>query len=91
MTLRTRAFLSVIAAFLAAAGFMIAAFSTSSNLYSILFGILAFAFLIPMNMWLRNRFKCPICGTSVFETGGLLVTFWPVRTCSKCGADLRNR
>ena len=91
MTLRTRALLSVTAAFLTTVGLLIAAISTSNRMYSVVFGILTFVFLIPANMWLRSVFRCPVCGTSIFERNGPFVTFWRARACAKCGTDLRNK
>ena len=91
MTLRMRALLSVTAALLAAMGFMVGAFLTPNHLLSALFGVLAFLFLIPANMWLRTRFRCPVCETSVFDTRGPFTTFWPSRNCARCGTDLRKR
>ena len=91
MTLRTRALLSSIGAFLVALGFMLASALAPNHLYSIAFGALAFIFLIPGNMWVRSIFRCPVCGTSVFEMGGSFSAGWPARTCSKCRADLKNR
>jgi hypothetical protein len=91
MTLRTRALLSAIAVFLMAVGFMYAAALAPNQAYSIVFGGLAFFFLIPGGMWVRSIFRCPVCEASIFEREGLLTTFWPAPTCSKCRADLRNR
>jgi hypothetical protein len=91
MTLRTRALLSAIAVLLVAVGFMYASALAPNQSYSIVFGGLAFFFLIPGGLWVRSIFRCPVCGTSIFEREGLLTAFWPARTCAKCHADLRNR
>src|SRR5689334_23746158 len=91
MTLRTRALLSVTVTFWAAVGFAIASALAHNELYSIVYGGLAFIIFVPINLWLFSSFRCPVCGTSVFDRGPFFVAFWPARTCSKCGTDLKNR
>ena len=33
---------------------------------------------------------CPRCGRNAHSRGSYFDSFWPVRTCSKCGLDLRR-
>lgn len=91
MTLRTRALLSEIAISLAGTGCLFGFVALGNHLYLLVLGVLGFVLHIPGTIWVRSLFRCPVCGTSVFERAGIFVTYWPAPTCAKCQSDLRNR
>jgi len=55
------------------------------------------AFIIPFMAWLvaiglltSLLTRCPRCGRSAYQRSATYSnTMWPVRTCTKCGLDLR--
>lgn len=75
--------------------FLLPAFALSGGFLAAFLGnfglFFAVAFIAMLwGLFNYDYFRCRNCGRSIFKLGRLLGGPWPVRKCTRCGADVRS-